>query len=405
MLKIKLVKLNAIESIFYSCICILALIPAIEIPIFSYFDELLAVISIFYLVKKIGLVRKNIIILKILYMLLIMLCLGFFSNITSGVHQNVFAVLVDAFGVIKNHIIFLAALLCIKDETKEKVIRALSPVAKLFVLVSFVCAIINLFFNTSWSYDVRYGIRSFQFFFNNPAALAQALIVCVAVFDNNSLSFSFSKIAAFIVMILTLRSGILAIVAIYFFVYFFFNKTKSVHWYHITLLAIIALTVGWGMINEYFISKNTLRYLMLSTGFLVTLKYFPLGAGFATFGSQMSYTYYSPLYYEYGFDNVWGFNADNGNYINDNYWPMVMAQIGILGMIANIYMLVMEFKLVNGRGRKNCLRIISISIFINLMISTLVSANLTGVSGTIMYFVLAFLLTSNNTKIGGIEGK
>ena len=64
MLKIKLVKLNAIESIFYSCICILALIPAIEIPIFSYFDELLAVISIFYLVKKIGLVRKNIIILK-----------------------------------------------------------------------------------------------------------------------------------------------------------------------------------------------------------------------------------------------------------------------------------------------------------------------------------------------------
>ena len=119
----------------------------------------------------------------------------------------------------------------------------------------------------------------------------------------------------------------------------------------------------------------------------------------------MSYTYYSPLYYEYGFDNVWGFNADNGNYINDNYWPMVMAQIGILGMIANIYMLVMEFKLVNGRGRKNCLRIISISIFINLMISTLVSANLTGVSGTIMYFVLAFLLTSNNTKIGGIEGK
>ena len=47
MLKIKLVKLNAIESIFYSCICILALIPAIEIPIFSYFDELLAVISIF----------------------------------------------------------------------------------------------------------------------------------------------------------------------------------------------------------------------------------------------------------------------------------------------------------------------------------------------------------------------
>ena len=220
------------------------------------------------------------------------------------------------------------------------------------------------------------------------------MMVCLAVLDNKNDKISIYKVMALAVMILTLRSGILAIVAIYAFVAF--SKKRKIRWYSVVEAALLAVVVGWGMIQEYFVSQRTLRYVLLENGFKLFKRFFPLGAGFATYGSQMSYNYYSKLYYELGFNNVWGLNQINGNYINDNYWPMIMAQFGLFGVIFNIILFIYEYKLLNKYAQKISTRNIALVLFINLMISTTASANMTGVAGMLIYFTLVLLLRQNN---------
>ena len=62
--------------------------------------------------------------------------------------------------------------------------------------------------------------------------------------------------------------------------------------------------------------------------------YFPLGAGLGRFGSYMSQAHYSPLYDRYGLTGVYGLGPDNPLAISDTFWPMVLAELGPVGLAA-----------------------------------------------------------------------
>lgn len=61
--------------------------------------------------------------------------------------------------------------------------------------------------------------------------------------------------------------------------------------------------------------------------------YFPFGAGFGTFGSWMSRAMYSPLYHTYGLSHVWGLSPGKTSFINDIFWPSILAETGIFGLL------------------------------------------------------------------------
>jgi hypothetical protein len=61
---------------------------------------------------------------------------------------------------------------------------------------------------------------------------------------------------------------------------------------------------------------------------------FPLGAGLGRFGSHMSRVKYSPVYHAYGLDRIRGLQANNSDYVTDTFWPMVLGETGIIGVIA-----------------------------------------------------------------------
>lgn len=60
---------------------------------------------------------------------------------------------------------------------------------------------------------------------------------------------------------------------------------------------------------------------------------FPLGGGLGRFGSHMSRVEYSPLYREYGLSGVRGLQPDNTLYVTDTFWPMILGESGVLGLI------------------------------------------------------------------------
>ena len=62
--------------------------------------------------------------------------------------------------------------------------------------------------------------------------------------------------------------------------------------------------------------------------------YFPLGAGLGQFGSHMSRVQYSPVYAEYGLNRIWGLSERHPMAITDTFWPMILGETGVFGLVA-----------------------------------------------------------------------
>jgi len=76
------------------------------------------------------------------------------------------------------------------------------------------------------------------------------------------------------------------------------------------------------------------RLLLYVTSVDVARDYFPLGAGLGRYGSPMSRIDFSPLYAHYGLDRIWGLTPQYDAYITDTFWPHVLGEMGVLGLIA-----------------------------------------------------------------------
>lgn len=61
---------------------------------------------------------------------------------------------------------------------------------------------------------------------------------------------------------------------------------------------------------------------------------FPLGDGLGRFGSYMSRLDYSPVYARYGLDAIPGLSPDDRIAIDDTFWPSVLGETGVIGLIA-----------------------------------------------------------------------
>jgi hypothetical protein len=68
----------------------------------------------------------------------------------------------------------------------------------------------------------------------------------------------------------------------------------------------------------------------------IALDRFPLGAGMGRYGSWMSRVEYSPVYREFGLDDVRGLNERNSQYATDTFWPMVLGEFGIFGVVGYV---------------------------------------------------------------------
>ena len=67
-------------------------------------------------------------------------------------------------------------------------------------------------------------------------------------------------------------------------------------------------------------------------GAISVLKEYPLlGSGFGSYGTWASGVYYSPLYYKFNLDNIYGISPDFYSFISDTFYP-TLVQYGIIGI-------------------------------------------------------------------------
>ena len=106
------------------------------------------------------------------------------------------------------------------------------------------------------------------------------------------------------------------------------------------LLGCIILFFTWEKFNFYYVeglqeSQNgsgLARPISYLTAIKILNDYCPFGSGLGSFSVEAARTFYSPLYYEYQIDHVWGLSPDNPAFLADAFYPS-LAEMGFVGIL------------------------------------------------------------------------
>lgn len=100
------------------------------------------------------------------------------------------------------------------------------------------------------------------------------------------------------------------------------------------IILAVVLTVTWTRFDAYYVSglsnDELARPMTYKTSLKILYDYFPFGSGMGSFACNGARKYYSPLYYKYKLNDIWGLD-EGGGFICDAYYP-TLAQFGIVGV-------------------------------------------------------------------------
>lgn len=391
-----LIKFTLKSLLFLIIILILPLTDALSQMniIFSYLDEVYllgALLIVLLKVKnnKIQLLRLEI---YIILLFIIILTIGLLSSIIFKIQPINIAItellMFSKFivGYFLSRIIFSTYNL--KNDSRKVIIIINTLTVMMFLLFIF-----DMFFNIFSTFEYRFGIRSYNLVFSHPTYLAGFGIIMISLYTFlGDEKIKGRKIYIFInllLMISTLRNKAMIFVCLYLFVkpIYRYVKLVGVKIYLFLLSGIFLLLLFQNAISERLLSSNATRNVFYTVSLDIASNYFPFGAGLGTFASYISGKYYSPVYFEYGLNNTYGMTPTNYSYIADTFWPMVLAQFGIIGFVLFI-ILILNFiriilKINNKYNKLSC-------IFIILYI--LVSSTSEAIFNTYVGIVLFMLL-------------
>ena len=312
--------------------------------VFQYLDEIVTVYCLGVIVLKGlkgSLEKKD---FSLLMIILLIAVVGVASNMTAGVQTGWKPILSDIGNTFKVYIVYLRAKTMLTEKNdKVKIIGTLAFFVKIFVWIAFAFMILHELHIVSMGNDVRYGLRSFQFINHGAGQLSLMFYYIIFVLTLNAGcttgKIDLSTVVALVVWGSTLRSRAFMYCLVYVFLYWIIiRQQKKVGFSYKTVVPIIVILYLFAadQFETYFTNTATARSNFLRYGIHTLQRYFPIGSGFATYGTDAAVKYYSKLYVEYGFEHVYGLGRNNAMFAHDTYWPAIMAQFGLVGMVLMI---------------------------------------------------------------------
>lgn len=140
------------------------------------------------------------------------------------------------------------------------------------------------------------------------------------------------------------------------FVYFLkkrlnFRSPKTI--LYCTVIVTIVLTVTWTRFDAYYVTglsnEGMARPMTYKTSLKILSDYIPFGPGMGTFACNGAWKFYSPLYYKYNLNDIWGMSdasLGSGCFICDAYYPS-LSQFGIVGVFFFLWFWKRRFKEIN----------------------------------------------------------
>lgn len=327
------------------------------IPFINYFDEILTIwailICIFHKKRTKISTSDNYIIGSIGIVVLI----GIFSTAIHHIQPDFGGIWRDCLAIIKFPLCYYVYYNYTSDYTKKLALKKATKFSRFLLSVILLFGFISLATRLPLlNNGFRYGLPLYTFFYTHNTFLIAAVVVMMSVLSANGINKNKKYIVfGIIILLLTLRSKAMPIAFIMILVLIIRKKEVfNIGRFKLLIISILgtflALYVSADRIDDYFEYADTsARGAFYINGILIANKYFPLGSGFCTFASTLSGEYYSPLYFEYGMQNIWGISVDDTSYAGDTFWPNIYAQYGYIGLIFYIIMFINLIKSANNR--------------------------------------------------------
>lgn len=370
----------------------------------KYFDECIAVLSILEIVICIF---KNKV-TKMHYILIALMialsAVGLISNYTACIQTEIKPILNDLGNTFKVFVIYIGSSLFLSSvKDKKNIVHSIAFFIKIFVVIAFICMVLHELNIINMGTDVRYGMKSFQFI-NDVAGQLSLMMYSVMFILTLDLVLNDKRWNAYIFMALliwvsTLRARAFMFVLIYLFLYWMMmlkDKRFKLNIKNAFLILGSLALFGYDQFTVYFQNDATARLNLMTYGIKTMKRFFPLGSGFATYGTDAAAKYYSNLYYEYGFQNVYGLSKDNPMFAHDNYWPAIFAEFGIIGTILMMCIIFNLFRDIFKKSKyNNKIYFIAIFICITQIASSLATATFFHYVTASLFFMVPLLF--NNT--------
>lgn len=177
------------------------------------------------------------------------------------------------------------------------------------------------------------------------AALGQIALCCAMIYYLFSKQTKRNRNIAILIMLLGLISGkskyfgeCVVFIALVIFVKSKINFTSVSTLLKVAALGCVVIFFTWTKFNAYYVegfqedAEAMARPATNETGMTIMFRdYIPFGSGLGSFGTAAAAKEYSPLYYKYQLDNVWGLNPENPMFLADAFYP-TLAEFGLVGL-------------------------------------------------------------------------
>lgn len=344
------------------------------LSLFQYFDELFVLlivpVLIIHLSKnnyKIKIYKND---KKIIIFLGIIIFIGLIQNFRLC-FQNIRYYMSDVLLFLKFFLGYFLSRLILNEDFFNKYNVKIKNHVKLITMLLLLFTIANYLFKL-YPAQIRYGIMSNQLFYSHPTYLAAVCIFLFVLYTIlNNKTFDIINIIQIFIILSTLRIKAIAAAIGVIIIHSIIKATnKKINLNKLAILAIILLIVGYSQFQYYFLSDGFARKELLFTSFKIARDYFPLGTGFATYGTYFSGVSYSPVYYKYGLNRVWGLGKGE-DFFSDTFWPAILGQFGYLGLLLYVLIVICLYKQIQSEYEKNNkIYIAKIACLLYLLISS-----------------------------------
>lgn len=177
------------------------------------------------------------------------------------------------------------------------------------------------------------------------AALGQIALCCAMVYYLFSKQTKLNRNIAILIMLLGLISGkskyfgeCVVFIALVVFVKSKINYTSVATLLKVAALGAVVIFFTWTKFNAYYVegfqedAEAMARPATYETGMQIMFHdYVPFGSGLGSFGTAAAAKEYSPLYFKYNLNEIWGLDPTNPMFLADVFYP-TLAEYGIVGL-------------------------------------------------------------------------
>lgn len=177
------------------------------------------------------------------------------------------------------------------------------------------------------------------------AALGQIALCCAMIYYLFSKQTKRNRNIAILIMLLGLISGkskyfgeCVVFIALVIFVKSKINFTSVSTLLKVAALGSVVIFFTWTKFNAYYVegfqedAEAMARPATYETGIKIMFKdYIPFGSGLGSFGTAAAAKEYSPLYYKYQLNTIWGLDPSNPMFLADAFYP-TLAEFGLVGL-------------------------------------------------------------------------